>query len=192
MGIQRFFLGVMALAVLVLSATSADAHVMKKTWILQGNAAFSSSSGDLYGDDALTVISLAPTAHYTFMDKLALGGKLDLTSRSHGDVSNTSLMIGPSARYFFGKDKDPHTGSFNPYLGAAVLLRSMSFDDGNPATNEESQSGSAIQLAGGLAFYLSNTFAITPELSFNLESMEGESGTTIMLGIGLAGFLPQD
>lgn len=189
MGMRKLFLGMTALAVLILSVTQANAHVQKKTWILQGNIAFSSSSGDLYGDDALTAISVAPTVHYTVIEKLALGGKLDVASRSQGDVSSTSLMIGPSIRYYFGKDTDSHMGNVNPYLGGAILLRSMSFDDGNPNTDEESQSGSAIQLAGGLAFYLSNTVALTPELSFNMESLEGESGTTIMLGVGLAGFL---
>ncbi len=188
---QSLLLGMMTLAVLGLFTTQADAHVQKKTWILQGNVSFSSSSGDLYGDDSRTEINLAPTVHYSIMDKFAVGGVMNVGSTRQGDVSSSSLAIGPSARYFFGGDKEKHMGSINPYVGGAILLRSESFDDGNPNTNEESQSGSTIQLAGGLAFYLSNTVALTPELSINLDSMEGESGTTIMLGVGLAGFLPQ-
>lgn len=182
-------LGMMTVAVLALSATQADAHVQKTTWILQGNIGFSSSSGDLYGDESLTRISVAPTVHYAIMNKFAIGGTLDIGSTSQGDFSSTSFMVGPSVRYFFGGDRDKHMGGVNPYVGAGIMLRSESFDDGNPNTNEETQSGSAIQLLGGLAFYLSNTVALTPELSLNLESMEGESGTTIMLGVGIAGFL---
>ena len=186
---RTLVLSMTTVAVLGLCATQADAHVQKTTWILQGNASFSSSSGDLYGDDAITTITLAPTIHYAIIDKLAIGGTLNFGSSSQGDFSSSSFMLGPSMRYFFGGDQEKHMGGINPYVGGGIMLRSESFDDGNPATNEETQSGSAIQLLGGVAFYLSNTVALTPELSVNLESMEGESGTTIMLGVGLAGFL---
>ena len=186
---RTLFLGMMTVAVMVLGATQADAHVQKTTWILQGNASFSSSSGDLYGGDDITTITLAPTVHYAIMNKFAIGGTLNFGSSSQGDFSSSSFMLGPSVRYFFGGDRDKHMGGINPYVGGGIMLRSESFDDGNPNTNEETQSGSAIQLLGGIAFYLSNTVALTPELSVNLESMEGESGTTIMLGVGIAGFL---
>lgn len=185
---QAFVLGLTAIGVLALTSIKADAHVHKKTWILQGTVGFSSSSGDLYGDETMTVVSVAPTVHYAVIDKLALGGVLNILSTDQGNFSRTSFYIGPSLRYFFGENLK-HRGTVNPYLGAAVLLRTESFDDGNPITNDEDRSGSAIQLAGGFAWYLRDALAITPELSINLESLEGESGTTIMLGAGLAGFL---
>lgn len=180
-------------ALLVLSFLTSPAHAMilKKTWILQGTAGFSTSSGDLYGDETRTTFSLSPTVHYTIMDKFGIGGTLDYTNTSHGDASSSGLAIGPSVRYYFGKEVDKRVGTINPYLGGGIFLQSNSYDDGNPNTNEEDQSGSTIQLLGGVAIFLSNTVAITPELSINLESLEDESGTTIMLGIGITGFLHQ-
>ena len=172
---------------LLISIGTADAHVRQGTWLLQGTAAFSSSSGDLYGNETLTTFSLSPTVHYFIINKLALGGKLDVVSRSQGNNSNTSLFVGPSVRYFLAKDTDAY---LNPYLGAAILLRSMSSETtiGN-TTYKSDASGSSIQLSAGLAWFLKEHLALTPELSFNLESLEGNSGTTIMLGVGLAGFL---
>ena len=175
------------LALLLIGLQTADAHVRKGTWELQGTVSFSSSSGELYNDESLTVFSLSPAVHYFVINKLALGGKLDVVSRSQGNSSNSSLFIGPSVRYFLARDLDAHV---NPYLGAAILLRSMSEETtvGN-TTYKYDASGSSIQLSAGLAWFLHEHLALTPELSVNLESLEGESGTTIMLGMGLAGFL---
>lgn len=184
---KTFVLTLGTLSVLLLSIGTADAHVRKATWLLQGTAAFSSSSGDLYGNESLTTISLSPTVHYFIINKLAVGGKLDVVSRSQGNNSNSSLFIGPSVRYFFARDMD---ATVNPYLGGAILLRSMSSETtvGN-TTFKSDASGSSIQIAAGLAWFLKEHLALTPELSINLESLEGNSGTTIMLGVGLAGFL---
>jgi hypothetical protein len=177
-------------AVLVVSIVSvpAQAMVLKKTWILQGQASFSTASGDLYGDDSQTNIGLSPTVHYTIMDKFAVGGTLDFNSYSSGDVSNSSFGIGPSVRYYFGGEVEKRMGTFNPYLGGGIFLKSWSWDNGQ---NSDSQSGSTIQVLGGVAFFLSNTVAVTPELSINLDSRDGDSGTRIMLGIGITGFLHQ-
>ena len=130
------------LSVLLISIGTADAHVRQGTWLLQGTAAFSSSSGDLYGNETLTTFSLSPTVHYFIINKLALGGKLDVVSRSQGNNSNTSLFVGPSVRYFLAKDTDAY---LNPYLGAAILLRSMSSETtiGN-TTYKSDASGSSI------------------------------------------------
>ena len=135
---RTLLLGIVTVAVLGLCTPQADAHVQKKTWILQGNASFSSLSGDLHGNETQTVITLNPTIHYAVMDNLAVGGILELASSSVGDYSSLWLGIGPSARYFFGKDTDKHMGSVNPYVGAAVLLKSQSWDTGN---QEHDQSG---------------------------------------------------
>ena len=183
---RTFVLGV-TVAVLAISAIQADAHTRKGTWELQGTVAFSSSSGDLYGNETYSVISVAPAVHYFVINKLAIGGKLDILSVSQGDDSRTSLFIGPSVQYFLARD---HDAVVNPYLGAAILLRSESTENqvGNVTVSTDA-SGSAIQLAAGLAWFLREHLALTPELSVNLESLEGNSGTTIMLGAGLAGFL---
>lgn len=183
-----FFAVVLVVSVLTLPA---QAMVLKKTWILQGQASFSTASGDLYGDDSQTNIGLSPTVHYTFMDKLGVGGTLDLGYYSSGDFSSTDIGIGPSVRYYFGKETEKKVGSFNPYVGGGIFLKSYSYDDGNPNTDEDSIDGSTIQVLGGLAFFLSNTLAVTPELSINLDSRNSSSGTRIMLGVGLTGFLHQ-
>jgi len=168
---------------LLLAAGAANAHVRKNTWLVQGNVAFSSSSGDLYGNENLTLFDLSPAAHCFLANKLALGGKLDYASEKQGDFSNSSLLIGPSLHYYLARDLD---AKVNPYLGAAILLSSDSHDNG---VVSDSRSGSTIQLAAGLAWFWTEHLALTPELSFNLENLDGDNGTTIMLGAGLAGFL---
>ncbi|MBL0061562.1 MAG: hypothetical protein IPP40_08790 [bacterium] len=98
-------------------------------------------------------------------------------------------MLGPSMRYYFGGGRRSIWETSTRMSAAESCCARSLLTTEILLTNEETQSGSAIQLLGGVAFYLSNTCALTPELSVNLESMEGESGTTIMLGVGLAGFM---
>ena len=172
------------LAVMLFTLTTAQAHTRSGTWTLQGAAAFSSSNGDLYGDDSRTAFAMSPGVHYFLMDKFALGIEMPLATVKHGDVSRTSMYIGPSAEYYLG-DVDATT---NPYLGAGIFVRSESLNIDGPGGNVSSN-GSDFAFKGGLAVFLREYLAIKPELSLHLESLEEETGTTLQFGVGLAGFL---
>lgn len=181
---KKSLLTVGALAVLLMGISTADAHTRKGTWQLQGGAAFSSSSGDLYGGETRTNFTMSPGVHYFVVDKLMLGARAPVSKTKQGDVSTTSLYFGPAAAYYFGADD----ATTNPYLGAGVFYRQETFESGGGPV-DYSQNGSSIGVMGGMALFLREYLALQPELSVNFESLEGTTGTTFMFGIGLAGFL---
>ena len=184
---RRTILTVSVLAALLIVAATASAHTREGTWVIQGAASVSSASGDLYGNENATQLSMSPGVHYFIIDKLAIGAEAPVQSFHQGDVTRTSMYIGPSAAYYFG-DLDANV---HPYLGAGVFVQSYSNKEalGNGLSISDNRTGTSVSFKGGVALFLREYLAISPELAVNLESLDGVSGTSINFGLSLAGFL---
>jgi hypothetical protein len=180
---NRILIPMSAVALLLALALPASAHIRQGTTVLQGNAFLSSSSGNLYNDNTITTFSLAPAVRYFVIDHFAVGGQMALAYSKQGPAHNTNFELGPSAAYYFG-GLDSRTIS---YLGGSVLFRTFSSESASNISTSEN--GTAISLFGGLAAFLTEHLAVTPELAVNFESLGGNTGTTVMFGVGLAGFL---
>jgi hypothetical protein len=168
---------ILAIWLTTLLVGSAHAQIKQSDLIFEGSVSFASMSGDLHGDHSTTVFSLQPRMYYFLADHMALGGRLGLTSTSGGGSSTTEFLLGPDFDYYFQTEsKDIY-----PFAGGGLFYSSVS--DG------KSTSGFTFGLHGGLAYLLKPHLALKPGLEIDFESRDSHAGTTIMLGMGLAGFL---
>jgi len=170
-----------ALILLTAGAGGAWAQTDKGGLVFMGTASFTTSSGDLYGGNSFTTLELSPRAYYFVADQIGVGGRLGFRNTSTSGFSTSSITFGPDAAYFFKTSSD----NLLPFVGAGLFITSTSVSNGHSS----SASGFTFSLHGGLAYLLKEHLSIFPELSLNLENQDSNSGTTIMLGVGLAGFL---
>jgi hypothetical protein len=178
---HRAILSFATLFTVLFCALAVDAQTQKGSVMIAGSASFSSSSGDLYGDEALTQLQLLPAIYYFAADHVAIGGRVNYINVSQGDASSSALLLGPYAAYFFQAG-----AKSSPFVGGGIFLNSNSASVGDHSITS---SGQTIALGAGIAFFVKPHFAITPELGVNFQSLESVSGTTILLGVGLAGFV---
>lgn len=153
--------------------------------LISGALSFTSQGGDLYesySNERLNVISVTPSMFYFVSPGFGVGGDLSYERRERGGDSYTTMVIGPKVGYFAdtGSDMIPFfTGGVGYYL---------------VASNGESRGGVRFKFGGGmlvrkghLAFSIEATFMHD---RLNLEGDEGSTtGNTILVGVGLAGFL---
>jgi hypothetical protein len=155
------------------TAGGAWAQTNTGSWTIMGTASLSTTSGD----GSVTVFNLSPRAHYFVADQVGMGGRLEFSSISSGDTTFTDVLFGPDGVYFFKTSID----ELLPFAGLGLFLSHYS--------NEESTTGFTFSLHGGLAYLLREHLSIFPELSVNLASQDSHSTTSVVLGVGLAGFL---
>ncbi len=180
---SRILMSLSALALLFALVLPASAHIRQGTTIIQGNASLSSSSGAIYSNTTLTNFVVSPAVRYFVIDHLAVGGQMYLDYIKQGPAHSTNFELGPSVGYYFGN----LDGKTIPYLGGSLLFRTLSAQSGNNLSSSEN--GTAISVFGGLAAFLTEHLAVTPEVPVNFESLGGHTGTTVLVGAGLAGFL---
>jgi len=169
----RSIMTILCALTLLTACGGAWAQTDKGGLVFMGTAAFSTTSGD----GSVTVFNLSPRAYYFVADQVGVGGELGFITASSGGSSSTSVTFGPDAVYFFKTSSD----ELLPFAGLGLFLSHHS--------NGKSTTGFTFSLHGGLAYLLKEHLSIFPELSLNLENQDSNSGTTIMLGVGLAGFL---
>jgi len=163
----RSIMTILCALILLTACSGAWAQTDKGGLVFMGTAAFSTTSG-------ATVLGLSPRAYYFVADQIGVGGRLSFESRSAG---GSDVLFGPDGVYFFKTSSD----ELLPFAGLGLFLSHHS--------NGKSTTGFTFSLHGGLAYLLKEHLSIFPELSLNLENQDSNSGTTIMLGVGLAGFL---
>ncbi len=84
---------------LLFTAATAWSQTSKGNMFIGGTAGFSMERmGD---NDAVTTISLAPSAAYFVVDRLALGGQFELVSAFNDEATVTAFGIQPLVRYYF-------------------------------------------------------------------------------------------
>jgi hypothetical protein len=180
---SRIIAAVAVIVILVPVTVFAEAQfaIDKGSTLLAGMASMSSSSGDAYGDDNLTVMTVDAKVMPFISPGLAVGGNLKLMSQSYGGSSATLFAIGPTVAYFFGDS----TRKTYPYVGASLLFGSLS----------DSYTETIFGFNGGLSHMVAKNIATSAEVVLQFESIDpegprdSEGGTTIGLMIGITCFL---
>jgi hypothetical protein len=166
-----------AVALVLMWLGTASAQVNRGNWIVQGTASFQSLSGKAHGNQTTSIFVLSPRLYYFVADRWAVGGRLALLTASSGGASSTDFMVGPDANYFF----KINAADLYPYAGAGLFIASHS--DGS------SQSGFTFALHAGAAYLIKPHLSVQPEMEFDFDNRGSNSGTTFLIGVGLAGFL---
>ena len=131
---------------------------------------------DLGMDDATNEFGLSVTGGYFLMDGLAAGLIIDYSSSSTGDMSSTSMTIGPMVRYYIGES------GINTTL--AYGIGSSSEDDGTDSYDGPSLS--ILSLGVGYQVMLSDNISINPSLAYNMVTAKNDDLTIKMGGIAFA------
>ena len=126
---------------------------------------------DLEMDDATNEFGLSVTCGYFLMDGLAAGLIIDYSSSSTGDMSSTSMTIGPMVRYYIGES------GINTTL--AYGIGSSSEDDGTDSY--DGPSISALGFGVGYAVWLSDNVAFNPPLGYSMVTATMDLGSVDMV-----------
>lgn len=184
---MRKVMGVLVLFLLVVAPLQAQATyaIDKGAVVLDGSISFTSSGGDLYentaGDRASSITAM-PAVMYFVMPGLAVGGQLLLDYSKQGDVSATSLGVGPSVAYFFG---GPDASVF-PFVQGTFDYVHTKIDLGGG--DDFSASGWGVTGAVGAAFMLTKTVALIGDAFYRIESAKPQGGDSVkgnVFGISL-------
>jgi hypothetical protein len=159
----------------------------KGALIIKGTAGFSNQSGDLYGSDDTKTFLLSPNVNYFVGRNFFIGGGLDLTSQSQGDLSMSTVAIGPQIGVAFG---NPDVKSI-PFLAAGIRYASMNVS--YSGMGSASATGSSIYLGGGVIFAVKEHIGINLEVAANIQNLstdgQSASGTIFSIGVGISGLL---
>ncbi|MBN1998062.1 hypothetical protein JW935_10950 [candidate division KSB1 bacterium] len=160
-----------------------------------GDVSWTSAKGDLYENstgEKMVTFEMDPSFSYFFIPGLAAGVNVLVEKVSQGDVSNTTLGIGPRLTWFpIRPDKRAMIeGATMPYVGAAYILLKNVKDAGS---NEVEATGSMIKLGAGVLYLMANNFGFYGELSYSMdelkrENLDAQSGNQFRFAIGLKVF----
>lgn len=169
----------------------AEYPVGKGSTILSGTFSFTNWSGELYemkGHYSTTTVALAPNVLTFVVPNFAVGGELQLTRSSYGNVSATSWDIGPKLCYFVGGPSSkvyPYFGLGIAYLNYNTESWFMSYDMSNRYLGwqrfQSTTSGAKLYFSVGSSIMIASHLAVVCEGSYNLVFLnpkygESESG----------------
>lgn len=155
--------------------------------LISGTFSFSSQGGDLYmgsSDERITTISVIPGWLYYVAPGFGIGGDLTYQRISVGEFSLTQWGIGPKLGYFVESENNAI-----PFVAAAVNYLAISESE-----EDYSDTGFSIKGGGGVMFRKDH-LAVSFEAGYIFEQLkvgemdETETGNTIFIALGLAGFL---
>ncbi len=136
--------------VILLSSSATFAQIKKGQWMIGGDATFTSTK---YTDNpTITELSFNPAAGYFFMDKLAGGLRVDISTASYGSGSGsaTSFFGSPFLRYYFL----PVAQKVNLFADASYGIGSVS------ATGADTKSTTLMRIMVGPSIFLNQHTAL--------------------------------
>ena len=148
-----------ALLLTVISFT-ASAQTDKGDWLVGGQLAFNTTSGN-------SSFTLAPSAGYFFGKNFAAGSELTLSFSKLGDSKTTAVGIGPFARYYF-ELKDP---KFKPLVHASFGFVSITDKFLNQKTTNTATS---LFIGAGGAYFINDNVALEGVMGYNNTKVENE------------------
>lgn len=169
---KLLFTTIMCLFILQLSAQTEKGKLLLGASSNSG-LSFQSQDG---AEDNLVSFSLNAQGGYFVIDNLAAGLNLGFSTSSQGDFSNTTLSIGPFARYYFD----------NVFFGANFSITNTNGDNG---ISDFSSNGSLLGLELGYAAFLNNNIAIEPALTYFNTGGDFNGLTGFSLNIGFTIYL---
>lgn len=181
---KKFLFTIFASLVLVPYAVGQEYMTDKGSKFAGVSLSFTSSGGDLYGygDDRVSMGTLAGTYNYFIAKQFFIGGSLGVTYQSVGDSDGTTISAGPQLGVAFGK---PESKTF-PFLSVGYRYDHYSVGD-------ESVGGGDIAFSAGFIVQAADHLGVTIEAGYHIKNVSSEgvsvSGNIIMLGVGLTGLL---
>lgn len=201
-------------AILLLSTVvfAAENPTDKGSLLLNGNASFTSISGDeLTGDESVTTINIIPSLGYFIAPNIMIGADLEYVKASYADVSASSFGIGPTVGYYFNMDpmRMESKGAIFPYVKGFFIWTTTSPDldediefDGEVISADDDMpklKTTTYGLEGGLVFMLSNSVGADFSLRYSFDSYkvdvpdvddeESVDGNTLNIGVGITAFI---
>ncbi|AXY74945.1 hypothetical protein D3H65_13520 [Paraflavitalea soli] len=147
-------------ALMTIAVQGVFAQVNKGQWLVGGSAGFESHKR---GEVKATQFTFSPNAGYFFIDKLAGGLRVDLTSLKYkGEDASSEFLISPFVRYYF--------------LEAAQkvnVFADASYGFGSVKDGGESASQNGFAISAGPAIFLTPNTAL--ELAVQYRSMGGDA-----------------
>ena len=167
------------LAAFGFAATMADAQINKGQFMVGGNANFQTSKVEDASDDSrITTINFNPNIGYFFIDNLAGGLRLSVSSyKEKGeDEGFTSLSASPFIRYYFL----PATEKVNLFADASFGIGTLGSDN--------KESFNQFSISAGPAVFLTPNTALEFSIGYNSVGGDAYGGdkryNTIGLNIG--------
>lgn len=148
-------------AFLTVAAQGVFAQINKGQWLVGGTAGFQSHK---QGETKATEFDFSPNAGYFFIDKLAGGLRVDLTSIKYKDAddASTSFLFSPFVRYYFLETAKPLN-----------IFADASYGFGSQKEGGESASQNGFAISAGPALFLSPNTAL--EFALQYRSMGGDA-----------------
>jgi hypothetical protein len=181
---------ILSILLLLFSATfafSQDYAVDKGAFILSGTGGFLSQGGDLYEDleeNRLSTFTLTSAVNYFIVRNVFIGAGLSYNRMAQGDASVSTIGIGPTVGYAFGKTESKS----NPYIAASIQLYSL-------GTDGDTTSGTDISIGAGMIFSIKEHLGLIIEAGYHFQNLKNEawpesiSGNIFSISIGIAGLL---
>jgi hypothetical protein len=166
---------------MIASVSTVSAQINKGQWLVGGNAAFTSSKE---GDYKTTTFQFSPNAGYFFINNLAGGLRLNLSSAKEEindfESTATTTSIAPFVRYYFL----PAAQKVNVFADASYSFGSMKFEE--DGEEEQKANVNGFTISAGPAFFLTPNTALEVTLGYNSSKMEDaeESTGTFLFGVG--------
>lgn len=159
------------ICLLAITCTSL-AQTHRGDWIVGGNLAISTTSGNSEFD-------LMPSAGYFVVNGLAVGGEIILDFGKSGDLKTSAFGIGPFLKYYFD-------------LKSSEMVKPLlmtSFDVASQTTkfngNSTSNTLTSFFIGGGCAFFINHNVAIEAIAGYNrskVENTPSEGGFQMNVG----------
>ena len=143
-------------------AAVVNAQTEKGDWLVGGSFSLNTTEGN-------TSISLMPNVGHFFAKGFAAGAEMLISTAKLGEIRNTSLGVGPFARYYF-ELKEP---IFKPYVHGAfsvASIRTKAFG------NSETETATGFLLGLGGAYFINNNVAIDGLAGYNYSKVENSDG----------------
>jgi hypothetical protein len=179
-------LTVLSLAILLPAPASAQVPALSRGSLIIGGTASLTVDDDDKREDSITTVRVAPSLAYFAAPGLAVGGDVEIVHGSSGDVSSTSLGVGPAITYYFGREGDAH-----PFVraGARYVRTDASF-----GTEDFTATQTAVHGGVGALFLLSDAVGVDVSLYYEHMRTKQEAAAafghdTYGLAVGVSVFL---
>lgn len=131
--------------------------------------------GQTQSENDITTFSFTPSVGYFIVDNLAIGLSCNIVSNKSemkdvGSSSSTSLMLAPTAMYYF-----PIDGKLRPYaqlgVGYMTMKEEMNISLIGGDSDEQTLNGLAVNFGGGVSYFVSKSFSIDLSLSYSKSTL---------------------
>lgn len=153
----------------LLLCNQTNAQTSKGDWLIGGLLQLNTASNN-------TTIEFSPNAGYFLFNNFALGAKLVTSYVELGDLSVTSLGVGPFARYYFGKT------NIKPFIAADCDFQNQKI---KTSVGSSTENAFNFFLGGGAAFFINENVAVETIIGYRhtkVDNEEGNGGLNLKVG----------